>query len=406
MGIERLVRNVLSFGAGRLHHKKALAEPFENNRVNISDETFLDWCYWLYLGRAPDEKGRRSFLRLLQRGQSRATIVAAILSSSEFRSRYFHWQHHQNDEKHDLQLEEALKTMGSDLEFLDECYEWLLGRPTDAVGKRHHLAKLTAGVDRVAILRLFILSPEFRRRYETLCPSSASIDHVCQLCSLANPIMNIDDLKKEVAKIKWFHTIDLGNGIITPGVDNSPEKLKTLEMPKNLQGMTVLDIGAWDGFFSFEAERRGARRVLATDSFCWGGGGWGSKAGFDLARRALNSKVEAMKIDVLDISPHKVGVFDLVLFSGVLYHVHHPLLALERVFSVTGKQLILETHVDMLECKRPAMVFHPGAEMNNDTSNWWGPNPAAVEAMLKTVGFRDVKVVSPYGPRMVFHAWQ
>lgn len=137
--------------------------------------------------------------------------------------------------------------------------------------------------------------------------------------------MNIDDLKTEVLKIKWFHRIDLGNGIITPGVDESPAKLKKLGLPEDLHGKTVLDIGAWDGFFSFETERRGAKRVLATDYFCWGGEGCGTKAGFELARKALNSNVEDMEIDVLELSPEKVGQFDLVLCLGVLYHMKHPL---------------------------------------------------------------------------------
>ena len=244
--------------------------------------------------------------------------------------------------------------------------------------------------------------------------------------------MNIHNLKKEISKIRWWHTIDLGNGVITPGVDDSPRKLKKLGIPKDLQRMTVLDIGAWDGFFSFEAERRGASRVFATDSFCWGGEGWGTKAGFELARRVLNSKVQDMEIDVLDISSEKVGIFDLVLFLGVLYHIRHPLLALERVFSVTGKQLILETHVDMIGCKRQVMAFYPETELDHDPTNWWGPNPAAVEAMLKIVGFRKVEIVSQYHSfpyrtskamylkirrkepflqkiqqdRMVFHAWR
>ena len=243
--------------------------------------------------------------------------------------------------------------------------------------------------------------------------------------------MDAEELKKEVAKIKWWHRIDLGNGVITPGLDDSPAKLKALALPEDLRGMTVLDIGAWDGFFSFEAERRGACRVLATDLYSWGGEEWSTKAGFELARKALNSKVEDMEIDVLDLSPDKIGVFDLVLFLGVLYHMRHPLLALEKVFSVTGKQLILETHVDMLGCKRPVMAFYPETELNNDPTNWCGPNPPAVEAMLKTVGFRKVEVVTKntfvyrlrrairgkienYGPffktwqqdRMVFHAWR
>ncbi len=208
--------------------------------------------------------------------------------------------------------------------------------------------------------------------------------------------MKTDDLKREIAKIKWWHTIDLGNGLITPGRVDPRGRWKELGISENLQGMTVLDIGAWDGFFSFEVERHGAKRVLATDSFCWGGQGWGTKTGFELARKALDSKVDDMEIDVLDISPDKIGIFDLVLFLGVFYHMRYPLLALERVFSVTKNQLVLKTHVDMLSTKRPAMRFYPGTELANDPTNWWGPNPAAVVAMLKTVGFKKVRIVSQY----------
>ena len=114
---------------------------------------------------------------------------------------------------------------------------------------------------------------------------------------------------------------------------------------------------------------------------------------------------------MLDLSPQTVGVFDLVLFLGVLYHMRHPLLALERIFSVTGQQLILETHIDLLSCERPAMAFYPGSELNGDWTNWCGPNPPMVVSMLKTVGFREVKVhagpfVGPASTRMVFHAWR
>ncbi|HEY9633642.1 MAG TPA: DUF1698 domain-containing protein [Coleofasciculaceae cyanobacterium] len=222
--------------------------------------------------------------------------------------------------------------------------------------------------------------------------------------------MNVEELKAEVETIKWFHEIDLGNGVITPGMSGVLQKGQKM-LPESLEGMSVLDIGAWDGFYSFESERRGASRVLATDHYCWSGEGWGTKAGFELARKALNSKVEDKEIDVLDISPETVGIFDLVLFLGVLYHMRHPLLALERVASVTSKQIILETHVDMLDYDQPAMAFYPGAELNGDHSNWCGPNPPMVKAMLETVGFKEVKVFdSPFhhlwAPRKVFYAWR
>jgi len=207
--------------------------------------------------------------------------------------------------------------------------------------------------------------------------------------------MSTDELKKHVNSIKWFHRIDLGNGIITPGRSKSHEKLQTLKMDKNLSGKTVLDIGAWDGFFSFEAERRGASRILATDYYVWNNDKhWGSKKGFELARNALNSKVEDKDIDVFDLSPETVGSFDLVLFLGVLYHLRYPLLALEKVASVTKNQLILETQVDMLNIKRPVLAFYPNNELAHDSGSWWAPNISATEYMLKDVGFKKVKMVS------------
>jgi tRNA (mo5U34)-methyltransferase len=199
-----------------------------------------------------------------------------------------------------------------------------------------------------------------------------------------------DELRAEVSKIRWWHSIDLGEGIVTPGRTNLPDKLAYIGLPNDLRGMTVLDVGAWDGLFAFEAERRGARRVVAVDSFCWNGPGWGTKAGFELARRALGSKVEDRELEVVDLSPATVGVFDLVLFLGVLYHLPEPFRALASLFSVTGSRLILETHVDLLDYRHPAMRFYPAGELSGDPTSFWGPNPAAVEAMLRAVGFRRV----------------
>jgi tRNA (mo5U34)-methyltransferase len=201
------------------------------------------------------------------------------------------------------------------------------------------------------------------------------------------------NLRSEVSKVNWYHSIPLGDGVVTPGVDDTPSRLSKFHMPDDLSGKTVLDVGAWDGFFSFEAERRGASRVLATDSFSWTGEGWGTKDGFELARRALGSRVEDRELDVLDLSPETVGVFDVVFFLGVLYHMKHPLLALERVFSVTRELLIMSTFVDATWTRRPAAAFYPRAEANSDPTNWWGPNPGAVVAMLETAGFTRVDVV-------------
>jgi tRNA (mo5U34)-methyltransferase len=202
----------------------------------------------------------------------------------------------------------------------------------------------------------------------------------------------VTSLVDEMNSIRWFHRIELSDGIVTPGVDNSQRRLETFHWP-DLSGKTVLDIGAWDGFFSFEAERRGASRVLATDAYIWEGKGWASKRGFDLAKRTLNSRVEEMVIDPMELCPERVGTWDVVFYYGILYHMRHPLLALEHIASVTKDLLIMDTHLDLMFARRPAAAFYEGTEAADDPTNWWGPNDAAVHSMLRTVGFNNIRRV-------------
>jgi len=203
---------------------------------------------------------------------------------------------------------------------------------------------------------------------------------------------------QEMSDIEWYHRIPI-NGVTTPGKNLTHLKLKTLHLPESFEGLSVLDVGAWDGFFSFEAERRGASRVVALDSFIWRERG---RKGFDFAKKALGSKVEPIEMEVLDICPERLGSFDVVLFLGVLYHMKHPLLALEKVASVTKKLLIVETLLDAERMKRPAMIYYPGDQQHKDSTNWWGPNTNAVVDMLTTVGFPEVEVVSkmPFRTRL------
>lgn len=234
-----------------------------------------------------------------------------------------------------------------------------------------------------------------------------------------------EQIETEVAKIKhWHHYIDLGQGVVTKKGKEGKfcQKMQNwiLEaFPESLVGQTVLDIGAWDGFYSFAAEKRGAKRVLATDSFIWqqkqlyglNSDFWrdfgAGKQGFELSRRILNSQVEDENIDVLDLSPEKIGTFDVVLFLGVLYHMKYPLLALEKVASVTKELLILETHIQpwLSLINKPMMMFYPHDELSKDVTNWCGPNIALVKSWLTTVGFKQVKLIKWRKDRATFHAW-
>ena len=143
-------------------------------------------------------------------------------------------------------------------------------------------------------------------------------------------------MEDELATIPWFHRIDLGGGVITPGSDDTATKLAQIRLPEDLTGKSVLDVGAWDGYFSFEAERRGASRVVALDGGVWTVPQIGRR-GFDYARRALGSKVEAVQMEVLEMGPERPGVFDLVLFLGVLYHLPNPLAGIYQAASCTRR---------------------------------------------------------------------
>jgi tRNA (mo5U34)-methyltransferase len=217
-------------------------------------------------------------------------------------------------------------------------------------------------------------------------------------------------IRAEVAKLGWWHRIDLGHGIITPGTDDSPRKLARLGMPADLTGKSVLDIGAWDGFFSFEAEKRGAARVVAIDASWSGPDGGPTKYGFTFAHRALGSRVESHHLSVYDVDPATLGTFDLVLFLGVLYHVRDPLGALERVRSVTAGTAIIETETDMLWTRRPALGFYPGAELNADASNWFAPNVPALLGLARAAAFSNAEVHSrsslPHRIGRAFRHWR
>lgn len=217
------------------------------------------------------------------------------------------------------------------------------------------------------------------------------------------------DFTQEAAdRIRWWHTMTLPGGVVTKGHYDPTHAFNALRLP-DLHGKTIADVGAWDGFFSFEAERRGAAEVTAVDHHIWHEPTWG-RAGFDFARAALKSNVKDIDCDVMNLAWGLALAtntqFDVVIFSGVLYHMAHPLRALENVFSITREQCVIETHLGCLNVNRPAMEFYEGSELGNDPSNWCGPNPACVCAMARVAGFARCEPVWVFGDRGVFHAWR
>lgn len=201
----------------------------------------------------------------------------------------------------------------------------------------------------------------------------------------------------EVDRLVWWHSFTFPNGVRARGAKggaNGAEILKAeacAAFRYPVLGKTVLDVGAWNGYFSVEAVRRGADRVVALDHDAWVKPAFQGFKGFELVRQYLAPTLEAVWRDVMDLRHAPVGKFDCVLFLGVLYHLKHPLYALEIISEITLEHLVLETHLDLRDYGRPGMVFYPGNEAGGDGSNWWGPNLQCVLDMLKTVGFARVE---------------
>ncbi len=201
---------------------------------------------------------------------------------------------------------------------------------------------------------------------------------------------------------RWWHSIDLGHGFVTPGAIPLAElqaNFAYLQLPADLTGQRVLDIGCWDGFYSFEGERRGAD-VVAVD--CW------RPEGFFLAHEALQSRVQFHELSVYELSRERLGSFDIVLFLGVLYHLRHPLLALERVCEMTADYAVLETHVidNARDVNFPALEFYEWDELGGQYDNWCGPNTAGLLAMARSAGFVRPEVLQQHASRSIVKAYR
>jgi tRNA (mo5U34)-methyltransferase len=196
----------------------------------------------------------------------------------------------------------------------------------------------------------------------------------------------------------WWHTIDLGDGVITPG-HKSPKSQDILAraIPRRLRGKTVLDVGCWDGFFSFWCERRGAT-VTPVDNFQYRafveskyGVDLKGGEGFRVAAHLLGSPLKLRRCDFASLR----GSFDIVLFLGVLYHERYPLLALEHLARLARECAMVETHY-IKSGSQPLLRFYPGDTMNEDPANFWGPTLSCVELMLEDVSFQEVSLLQTY----------
>lgn len=217
-----------------------------------------------------------------------------------------------------------------------------------------------------------------------------------------------DAIERRVRELgTWFHNLDLG------GVKTAPEhflgdypRVKwekfAYAIPDDLSGKSVLDIGCNAGFYSLEMKRRGAARVVGIDS---------DDTYLEQARFAAavhGAEIEFRNLSVYDVAALQEQ-FDVVLFMGVLYHLRHPLLALDLLNEHVVRDLLVfqsmqrgsdETmpidpdypfsETEIFDDPRYPKMFFVEQKYSEDPTNWWIPNRACAEAMLRSAGFRII----------------
>lgn len=236
-----------------------------------------------------------------------------------------------------------------------------------------------------------------------------------------------DALQRHVDRMSWYHSVELADGVVTRGIKPVEviDREWSLFALGDLTGRSVLDIGGADGAYAFRAERAGAAPVAVLDHYVWCAdpdrygriyeehvaagltpppphesdawhpdtlpGRWR----FDTARQALGSQVRAIAVDFMDCELDRIGLWDVVLYLGVLYHMEEPLSALRRLAAVTRRQAIIETCALRLPGHaEPLWSFFPHGELNHDRTNWWAPNLGALLGALGAAGFSDAEVLA------------
>lgn len=239
--------------------------------------------------------------------------------------------------------------------------------------------------------------------------------------------MDLNELQAKVKAIPyWYHRIELPGGVVTPGW--APIDAERYCIPKDLTGKRVLDIGAWDGYWTWEALRRGAREVVAIDDFSDTLGadvprkGWET---FDLCREAfgftspavavedsgaavgwcnkIGQRVQRVEKSVYTLDPTKGGTFDVVFFFGTIYHLKHPMLALEKIAAVCDGEIYIESAVcddyspyrgglgKGFSHNEVVMEFYPGRQYGNNPGNWWAPTLQCLGGLIGSVGFQAIE---------------
>lgn len=217
-------------------------------------------------------------------------------------------------------------------------------------------------------------------------------------------------LRQRVASFPyWYHKIELPGGVVTPGW--APLSAPAYRVPADLTGKRVLDVGAWDGYWTFEALKRGAKQAVAIDDFSDYLGSLQSAdrhawETFDCCREAFgwgDDRCPRYDMNVYDVSEERLGRFDVVFFFGTIYHLRHPLLALDKLSAICDGEIYVESAI--LDDFSPyrggmgkgypsgqmVMEFYPDKQYGNNATNWWAPTLHCLAHMVRAAGFDPVQ---------------
>lgn len=209
-----------------------------------------------------------------------------------------------------------------------------------------------------------------------------------------------------IAPIDWYHSIEVGAGVVTPGMFDHRPYLHHYPIPDRLDGMRVLDVATFDGFWSFEMERRGAAEVVAADIETVGDLDLAPalrasmppeelarkmNRGFALASELRQSRVRHETCSVYDLSPERLGKFDLVMCGSLLLHLRDPLRALQAIRSVTGGTgIFVEAYSPGLPLR--CMEFRGGTQI----LLWWSFSLDCLHHMIADAGYSRTEMLDTF----------
>ena len=235
---------------------------------------------------------------------------------------------------------------------------------------------------------------------EAIPETSGAERAVADVYPIEAPALDAERVRDSVPL--WFHTFSLASGIYTPGIARKHGYRLAVLGADRFAGRSVLDVGVFDGFYSFLAEARGARRVVAVDNeqyVDWVHARFGvtleGGAGFRAIAGLVGSRVEYRRMDALDVNELSER-FDVVLCFGILHRVTDPIRLLRALVDVLaeGGEIVLETYGSHLGADAPAIEIHePGDVYTRDDFVYWGFSAEGLQQLARIVGLDDVEVV-------------